>query len=259
MAGSEWEDILSDTQGKENPEAKESEVHNSRGTAAMENKQFDKAIWEFQKAIKINDQVAFSHFNLGICYESVERFDEALKEFEHAVGLDKDLNMAAVKVDAMHQFKTLKSNINNIGAWLRLGLAQRSLGQFDDAIYSFEQALRLQPLAFNTYLQLGMCYHSKGWYDKALEMYKKSQELEPKNPDIHSNFGVTYFDLARYDEAIEAFNKAISISPNQALYHFNLGTCYESKGMKEDAKKEYRRTLELNPDLTMAKEALAAL
>jgi len=55
---------------------------------------YDKAIIEFQKALKLNPESSNTHYNLGIAYKIIGKFNEAIESFNQAILLDPN-NVAA--------------------------------------------------------------------------------------------------------------------------------------------------------------------
>ena len=51
----------------------------------------DNAIWNFEKTIEINPSYDFGHNNLGVCYARQGQHDLAIKQFEAALGCQRDL------------------------------------------------------------------------------------------------------------------------------------------------------------------------
>jgi tetratricopeptide (TPR) repeat protein len=97
--------------------------------------------------------------------------------------------------------KLTQMSPNDDVAWQGLGRSCRDLGDYDNAIYAFEQAIRLMPQE-EAYL-----------YD----------------------LGLVYVAQKRYEEAIEAFLKVIELSPGYALAHCALAGCYRRLGMDAEA------------------------
>src|SRR5262249_28403209 len=68
---------------------------------------FERAIAEAEASIKLDPHMARAHDNLGLCYEALGRFDEAMKEYREAANLERegqepspwpDVNMATLLV-----------------------------------------------------------------------------------------------------------------------------------------------------------------
>ncbi len=93
--------------------------------------------------------------------------------------------------------------------------------KYDEAIASYEKAVRLNPKAAGAYNMIGMAYRFK---------YNKS--------------GVPEFR----QKEMEAFQKAIEIDPQNWVGMINLATDYYDEGQKAKAAALYKKALELNPN-----------
>ena len=58
------------------------------------NGKFDKAIEEFNKALKLNPNDPEIYYNLGLAYESKSKLDEARKMYEKAVEINPNYSLA---------------------------------------------------------------------------------------------------------------------------------------------------------------------
>jgi len=64
-------------------------------------------------------------------------------------------------------------------------------------------------------------YVKLGQYNDALISYDKAVKIEPENPDAWGGLGTAYLNLGRYDEAVASFDKALKINPNTLLAQKN--------------------------------------
>jgi tetratricopeptide (TPR) repeat protein len=259
MRSTEWKDILVNMQDTKEAEIKNADVYNSRGNILLERGQYEQAAVEYRNALKLDEKLAPANFNLALCCEKMEKFDEALKYYEISMKLDESFPLTRVRIDIVHQRKALKSNENNFNAWMQLGVDNVNIQQYDEAMEAFMKALALSQDVAIVHFYLGTCFLHKGWYDRAIEALKQAMELGYKFPDCYSNMGVSYFELGKYREAIEEISKALELNPYNPLYFFNLGSCYAAQGMKAEAKEEFKKGLELDPQSQMIKNAINSL
>ena len=96
---------------------------------------------------------------------------------------------------------------NNPQAWYNLGLAQHADNELDDALKSFQQAVKLDPRDVDSYYFEGVCYREMKQFDKAVEVLKQALAIQP----LHAS---SEFALAR---ALQATG-----DKEQAKEHFKL-------------------------------------
>jgi tetratricopeptide (TPR) repeat protein len=77
-------------------------------------------------------------------------------------------------------------------------------------------------------------------YDRAIATANEAIRLDPKNATAFNNRGMAYYNKGDYDRAIADFNEAIRLNPNFFTAFSNRGCAYESKGDKDQAIAEAR-------------------
>jgi tetratricopeptide (TPR) repeat protein len=183
----------------------------------------DKAIKEYQSALRIDPAYADAHNNLGWIYERQGRLDEAVAEYENAIQLDP----------------------NSIVTYRNLGRVYGKKKRFDEAIKSLLAALEIDPNDASTHFQLGWVYGEKGRLDKAITEYQAALQVNPELEGAYVNMGWAYSQQGRHDDAIREYKNAIQINSENRLAHFNLGCLYRIKGQTEDARRELELALKL--------------
>ncbi|NIP35075.1 MAG: tetratricopeptide repeat protein, partial [Thermoplasmata archaeon] len=133
-------------------------------------------------------------FNMGICYDRLKLFDQAVKSLVKATDLDPD----------------------DKAAWSNLGLVLTRSGKYEDAVESFDKAAALNPRDPAVWNNRGIALDHLGRYEEAIHSYIKALEIEPMDKVAWYNKAVAYFQLKQYDEALDAFNTALEIDPE---YH----------------------------------------
>jgi tetratricopeptide (TPR) repeat protein len=155
------------------------------------------------------------------------------------------------------------------------------LGEYDEAFYHFDKAIKLNPndyyfyywrgriyfekrlyefkifLKSNVFLLpdeayfygwRGIAYYEKGDYDKAIECFTEAIELEPDEADFYYWRGRSYYEKKRYDEAIEDFTEAIRLEPNEAGFYWWRGRAYYEKADYGKAIEDFTKAIKLKPD-----------
>jgi tetratricopeptide (TPR) repeat protein len=176
-------------------------------------------------------------FNLlGVCFNSISKFDDAVKMFSEAI--------------------KLKSNYAE--AIYNLGTAQKKLGRFQDAIESYKSAIQIIPNYLDAHNNLGNIYKDLGLLNEAIDSYEWAIAYGPRYAIAHINLASIYssYDL---EKALHHYHKAISIEPNFPEAHYSLGTVFSWLGQKEDSMRSYEKALELRSDYVQAHNALSTI
>jgi tetratricopeptide (TPR) repeat protein len=104
------------------------------------------------------------------------------------------------------------------------------------------------------YMQEGLINFQQHNYDQAIASYQKAIKLEPKAAVAYNMLGMAYrFKYnqlgkpALRDQEIAAFKKAIEVDPRFWVAMVNLGATYYYMGDKVKAAPLFKKALELNP------------
>jgi len=176
-------------------------------------------------------------FNLlGICFNSISKFEDAIKMFAEAT----------------------KINSNYAEAFYNLGSVQKKLGRFQEAIESYKRAIQITPNYLDAHNNLGNIYKDLGLLNDAIESYEWAISFGPKYAIAHINLASIYssYDL---EKALHHYQEAISIEPNFPEAHYSLGTVFSSLGQKDESMKSYEKALELRSDYVEAHNALSTI
>ena len=107
------------------------------------------------------------------------------------------------------------------------------------------------------YNREGVVHFNKGDYDAALASFKEAIRLNPDLFLAHFNLGVTYGKKGQLDASTASFKEAIRLEPDVASGHFALGEAYAKKGDRGKALAEYEWLRNRKPD--WAEELLAKI
>ncbi len=76
-------------------------------------------------------------------------------------------------------------NALNFEIYYSRGLAYYKIGQYDEAISDFTEALKLKPKHADIYYSRGLAYNKIGQYDKAISDFTEAIKLKSKADDTH--------------------------------------------------------------------------
>jgi tetratricopeptide (TPR) repeat protein len=139
-------------------------------------------------------------------------------------------------------------------AWAILGEAHKGLGQYQQALKSFSESLRLDPQYAAAWNNLGITYASLRQYDQAIPAYREALRLHAKQlatGTIHAaamyNLGAAYYDLRQYNQAISAFRQSLRLDPKLALAWNYLVNAYHHLRQYDQAIWALRESLRVDP------------
>ena len=132
-----------------------------------------------------------------------------------------------------------------------LGVQALKLGQFDQAIGRFQQALKKDSKYFYAHINIALAFQQKNELGKAKDAYNEALRIRPDTPEAHNNLGFIDFMNNDYQSASKRFSTAANMSSNLPLdaadYFYNLGTVYEKMRDWIAAQNAYQDSIKLNP------------
>ncbi|WP_136416257.1 tetratricopeptide repeat protein [Herbaspirillum sp. ST 5-3] len=234
------------------------------GVIAFQTANYELAVDRIGKAIRYNPSNATFHFNLGMAFNALGKFDNALESYRKAVALKPDYADAfynlGVALQGQGEFgaaadsyrKVTKLQPDNSDAHFNLGVALQACGLLDAAIESYRNVLRLRPDYVQAHGSLGTVLQAQEKFEAAAEHYRHALTQKTEQPETLNNLGVTYQSLGKLDAAIECLKSALSLNPGYADAHYNLGNALHAQGQQEAAVECFRRAASLKPDFAAA-------
>ena len=129
----------------------------------------------------------------------------------------------------------------------------------DCPISAYTEAIRSNPNNVEAYLGRGAAHLKASAFDNAISDFTKALELKPDNDSAYTSRGNAHYEKAEFHRAIADFVKATELNSRSAVAHCNLGWTYEAIGDERQAIAHYRKALELDPSLEAARDNLRLL
>ncbi|NJK38889.1 MAG: tetratricopeptide repeat protein [Oscillatoriales cyanobacterium RM2_1_1] len=136
------------------------------------------------------------------------------------------------------------------------GRLLQKLGQSDQAIQFYQQAIELDPELIQAQINLGTIFQTQERLVEAAQAYQNILGLNPHLAEVHNGLGIIYKKQKQDQQAIEHYQKAIEISPNFVEAYNNLGIVLKNQGRISEALAAYQQALRIKPDFDMAKFGL---
>ena len=141
-------------------------------------------------------------------------------------------------------------------AWNNLGAAYDRLGQPEQAIVRYREALRIRPGYVDAWNNLGAAYHKLGQPQKAIIYYEEALRIKPDYTKAWNNLGAAYYQLGQPEQAIMYYRRALETNPDYADAWYNLGLAYAKNGQLHQAIDCFREALRIKPDFKEAQRRL---
>lgn len=136
-------------------------------------------------------------------------------------------------------------------------------GQYATAVTGLRRALELDPGFMRAHDNLGLCYEALGRFDEAVRSWEEAIRLndgqKTKSPWPSLNLGLMLTRLDRLDEAEARFREALRCDSRFAQAHYQLGITLEKKGRAGEAVVELEEAARLDPVYAEPQYALARL
>ncbi|MEH1951707.1 MAG: tetratricopeptide repeat protein [Nostoc sp.] len=198
-----------------------------RGETYRLMERYTEALQDFDRAIELDPKYEWAIASRGFTYRLMERYTEALQNFDRAIELD------------------LKS------AWAIAGRGQtyKSMGRYTEALQDFDRAIELDPKLDWAIAGRGQTYKSMEHYTEALQDFDRAIELNPKYDWAITSRGETYRLMERYTEALKDFDRAIELNPkSKSAWSIAFrGQTYRLMERYPEALQDFDRAIELNP------------
>jgi len=145
---------------------------------------------------------------------------------------------------------------NIVDSILREATLLERAGRFLDAANAYKRLLASDPNHPDSWYNLAVLQKKLGQFDEALSSYQHALDRSVTQPEeVHLNRGVIFSDCLRQDDAAERELKAaLKLNPNYVPALLNLANLCEDLGRRDDALNLYEKLLAIDPQ---CHEALA--
>ncbi|MFA8386738.1 MAG: tetratricopeptide repeat protein [Pelagibaca sp.] len=168
-------------------------VHSTLGDTMRQLERYEEAITAYTQALSLfeveTQRQWFLHYARAICYERLDRWEEAEADFRAAL----DLNPEQPQV------------LNYLG----YSLVEKQI-KLDEALDMIERAAAARPDSGYIIDSLGWVLYRLGRYDEAVVHMERAAELMPVDPIVNDHLGDVYWAVGRKTEARFQWRRALS-------------------------------------------------
>ncbi|HEY0459907.1 MAG TPA: tetratricopeptide repeat protein [Pyrinomonadaceae bacterium] len=194
----------------------------------------------------------------------LENFDENVDNFQNlqtAIS-ERVLKTLTVELSANEQRELSKNSTASPEAYQlylvgRFQLSNRSTGNLNKAIKTFEKARGLDPKFALAYAGLADAYALLNLYqipappdayEKAKQNALKAIELDPNLAEAHASLGyVLFYHEHKHHEAVQELAHAIELNPSYSTAYHWLALMSSAMGRHEEAVRNIQKAIEMEP------------
>lgn len=206
------------------PNGKDAVSYLNSGNDYAQQKQYERAIQDYDEAIQLNPNYVEAYVNRGLAYNYLQQYERALQNFNKAIELNPNVHQA----------------YHNRGNTYMNGLRQ-----YEKAIQDYTKVLSLIPNDANAYYNRGIAYFNQQKLERAIQDYTEAIRLDPDFSTAYYNRALIYLQLNRPDQALYGFDKYIQLVPNDCDGYQLRGVCYKALGDESKAQADFAKAKEL--------------
>ncbi|SDH43797.1 MULTISPECIES: adenylate/guanylate cyclase domain-containing protein [Bradyrhizobium] len=129
------------------------------------------------------------------------------------------------------------------------------VGDCENEVEMAGRAVALNPNSFSAWHFRGWVYRNAGLPDEALRSFERAMRMSPLDPllyRLYAGMGFALIELRRFDEAIAAGKKALRQNPSYSTACRCLASAFAHLGRDAEAREAAARLLEIDPAFTIS-------
>jgi adenylate cyclase len=139
-------------------------------------------------------------------------------------------------------------------AWAGI-ISAYMVGDSESSVELADRAVALNPNSFRAWTCRGQVYRVAGLPEEAVRSFERAIRMSPVDPALHIPFAgmaQAFIELRRFDEAIVAAKKAQRHNPSYAVAYRCLAPAFAHVGRDAEAREAAAQLLELDPAFTIS-------
>ena len=210
----------------------------SMGEMYLRMSEYEQAIEEYDKAIRVDSRNATAYNGRGAAYGQLGQLERAIEDFDESVRLVP---------------KSAQAYVNRGGAYA-------GLGQFQQTIKDIDISLRFMRNDDAAYYHRGVAYARLDQPKRAIKDFNKAVRLKPNdNASAYCQRGAAYADLGQFQQAIKDSDEAVRQDPQDGVVFASRAYIYTLMGDQAEAQRDGDRALELGIEPEELKRSLAGI
>ena len=200
---------------EKNPFAPEAWV--AIGNCYSQQREHDTALQFFNRAIQLNQNMAYAHCQCGHEYIYKDDFQKAKKCYEIAQVIDP----------------------KHFNAWWGMGNVYHKQEKYDRALDLFQKANEINDKNPIIWAYLGITHMNNNNYQEAQINFERSEEQNNKFIQTRYHKAQVLVKLGHYEKALKELHFLLETSPKEAQIYILIGKVYQKLGRNDKAHQYY--------------------
>lgn len=235
----------------------------------LKNKQFEIAVNDCKRAIKIDSTKVRNHLALADIYFATNKTKLSKDKLEQIIQKFPDNTEAYLKLAELYYLvkqydksieyvnKALKIDATLAKGYYIKGSVYKESGDTTRAISSLQTAIEQDPTMIDAYIDLGVIYAAKN-NTLALQYYNNALKIDPSNNIALYDKAFFFQQKSMADSAIALYQHILKLYPNSPHVVYNLGAIeFALKKNNQKAIEYFSQAIQLKPDYAAAYYARA--
>ncbi|WP_372365593.1 tetratricopeptide repeat protein [Candidatus Uabimicrobium sp. HlEnr_7] len=245
-------------------------LYQSRAFSYSKQQEYQKALIDIEKAIKLDSKNSYSYYARARIYEKTKEIKLALRDYNVAINLNPQdstyLYYRAMLYDELEEYQLALRDIDSaislkkdVYYFNRKGTIHQALKEYEKAITQYKKTLEINPDFLYGYYNCGLVYHQLQKYDLAIASFNKAIDKNKVYKEAYNARALSYKYIGKNEQALADQNIAISLDPKEAMSYYNRGITYEHQGKHSLAAADYKKCIALDPRYSNSYDRLARL
>jgi TolB-like protein/Tfp pilus assembly protein PilF len=196
-------------------------------------KETQKGIGYFLRALKLDPVYADAHAGLAVAYYSLPSYGDVPPDSAYPVARE-------------HALEAVRLDPSSARANEALGRLNMTEWHWEESARNFKQAIEADPSSERANDNYAFVLLFQGRTEEAVAQMRHVVVLDPLSVIAHQNLGEVLYYARRFDESIAASLEAIDMDPTFPQAHLFLGMAYAAQGKRQEAVKALDRDREIS-------------
>lgn len=185
---------------------------------------------------------------------SPENREEIFMDLAYEQQIANDYNGA---IESLKE--SLRINPNHEASLFELSYCYEMADQIETGVEFFQEYLNRHPYNFVAWYNIALCYEKIGLYEKAIESADFCIAIREDFVGAYILKGNLFTSMDMDREAMQAYNESLAFDNENPMVYTAIGECQERLGMWKSAELNYRKAIGIDPDYMEALMGLGAV